>query len=154
MPENVLQEITPNQVEALVDDFRCGRISPRDWTHEAHLVVATWHCLRFSRVEALARVRNGILALNAAQGVPQSPSRGFHETMTRVYMCLVWNAVEQIGRDEPLAALAAGVVERLADRSIPLRYYSRDVLSSSLARTTWVPPDAATLEGLDDFGAA
>jgi hypothetical protein len=65
-------------------------------------------------------------------------------------MALVQAAIEEIGREEPLDVIVAGVVQRLTDRSIPLRYYRRETIGSWEARTSWVPPE---LDPLPTLGA-
>ena len=48
-------------------------------------------------------VREGILRLNAAHGVPTTPTRGYHETITRFYMHMVCDYVaseDRSGRGE------------------------------------------------------
>jgi len=134
-----------DEIEALVWDFQHALLASEQWTHQAHLVVATWYCLRFAPEDAFARVRLGIQRLNAALGVPQTLTRGYHETLTRLYVGLVAKAVDDIGRDQPLETIVSGVLNQLTDRSIPLRYYSREVLWSWEARTSWVLPDLEPL---------
>ena len=99
------------------------------WTHAAHLRVAAMHLARYSLDEAHLLMRVGIIRLNAAQGLVETATRGYHETLTRVWLVLV------------------GAGEH-TDRNAPLRYYSRERLFSLAARTTFMEPDLAPLPAL------
>ena len=123
------------------------RTLPRErWTHAAHLTVALWHLLQYDWPEAVARVREGIKAYNAAHGIRQTPSGGYHETLTIFRMSTVLAFLEMgrnVGRS--LVALANSLAAS-ADRDLPLRHYSRELLFSTEARANWVEPDLLPLD--------
>jgi hypothetical protein len=133
------------EIARLVEDFHSGAIERTRWTHEAHLIVATWHALRFDPDEALARVRVGIQRLNAANGVAQTRTGGYHETLTCLYMTLVSQAVARMDARRPLAEIADGVIAACGDRRLPLRFYSEATLMSWAARTSFVDPDVRAI---------
>ena len=133
--------MTKHELLALVHDFEAARVSRERWTHDAHVAVAAWYLLHCSLGEALDRMRRGIPRLNAANGVPQTPTGGYHETLTRFYMWLVGEALATAPRDASVEAKVARAIDACVDRTLPLRYYSRDRLMSWDARTSWVPPD-------------
>lgn len=113
-----------------------------EWTHRAHLRVAWMHLERWPDVdEAHLRCRIGIVRLNAAHGLEETPQRGYHETLTRVWLELVRRArsTEKTGDSEAFLAHHPHLLEREA----PLRHYSRAVLSSLRARSVFVAPDVA-----------
>jgi ribosomal protein S18 acetylase RimI-like enzyme len=112
--------------EALWRAFGDRTLPATQWTHAAHLRIAAMHVARYSLDEAHLQMRVGIIRLNAAHGLVETATRGYHETLTRVWLVLV----------------AAG---EAADRDAPLRYYSRDRLFSLAARTRFVEPDLAPL---------
>jgi hypothetical protein len=104
--------------------FHDRTLAPAQWTHAAHL-----------------RMRAGILRLNAAHGLVESPERGYHETLTRVWLVLVRAARRQApDRDPANLASDPGLA-----RTAPLAFYSRDRLFSLAARAIFVPPDLAEL---------
>lgn len=115
-----------------------------DWTHRAHLEVALWHALHYSPAEALERVRTGIQAYNLSQGVEQTPTGGYHETLTHLYMALVQDFVRR-NAPAPVEQLSEALWKELAEKQVALRYYSRELLNSWEARTTFVAPDRAAL---------
>jgi len=52
------------------------------FVHRAHLKVAYLYLTRHPLNAALEKVRSGIQAFNAANHIPDEPTRGYHETMT------------------------------------------------------------------------
>jgi hypothetical protein len=137
---------TAEEVERVVAQFGDGTLPHAEWTHRAHLTVALWYASHHSPAEALDLVRAGILRLNAAHGVPTTPTRGYHETITRFYMHMVGRYVEQDGCTGDWAERANRLVARTGSRDLPLRYYSEARLKSPEARAGWVEPDVLPLE--------
>jgi hypothetical protein len=120
--------------------FEAGRITPDVFGHLAHLRLA-WVYLHeaASADEALLRVRGAIQRFAAAAGA----ARKYHETITVFWMRLLDAARHEGGAGE----LADVVRERpeLADKDLPMRYYTRERLFSEQARTAWVEPDRQPL---------
>jgi hypothetical protein len=133
------------EVEDLVARFEDASLSPGEWTHRAHLTVALWYASHHTADDAFDRMRSGILGLNAAHGVPTTPTRGYHETLTRFYMCVVTHHVQQQGGAGDWAERANCLVDRLGARDLPLRHYSSARLGSPKARAEWVEPDLIPL---------
>jgi len=133
-------------IDALAARFEAAAIPALEWTHETHLVVGTWHVARFGADAALERLRAGIRALNAAHGTVNSDTRGYHETITRVYVRLLDGFLRARPAGEPLDdAVAALLAGPLAAREAVLRHYSRARLFSVEARRGWVEPDLEPL---------
>jgi hypothetical protein len=135
-------------VQRLAERFQACALSREEWTHEAHLAVGLWHVVRYGREEALVRLRAGIRALNESNGVANSATGGYHETITGAYVRLLdaFLAARPAGGADSLQdgcdALLAGPI---ADRKILLRHYSQGLLMSPHARAEWVEPDLAPL---------
>lgn len=141
------------EIAALVRAFEDGTLPFARWTHEAHLTVALWYLLHHAPEEATARTHAGIQRYNRANGVAQTPTRGYHETITRFYIWairrfLADSSPENDGdmslHDRANALLASPY----GDRRFPLDYYTRDHLMSWAARTGWVAPDRREMEPL------
>ena len=126
---------------SLVRAFDSATLPKSLWTHRAHLTVATAAVSWFAEDEALRWMRKGIQSLNAAHGVPQTVTGGYHETLTRVYLRLVRHAAATARPGAPLSEVVRVVVDALGDRRIPLEYYSEGRLMSWEARTAWMEPD-------------
>lgn len=134
-----------DEIERLVARFADCTLPCAEWTHEAHLTVGLWHAWRYPADEALDRVRAGILQYNMACGVPTTPTRGYHETITRLYMRLIGHHLANSADPTNLLGLANELLATHAERDLPLRYYSRERLFSPEARAAWVPPDVRPL---------
>lgn len=130
---------------ALWQAFHERTLPHGQWTHRAHLRVAWMHLERYALDEAHLRMRAGIILLNASHGLVESPARGYHETMTRVWLVLVAAARAR----ERCGDSAAFVAGHALDRDAPLAFYSRERLLSGAARSVFVPPDRAPLPQVD-----
>ncbi|HZS60383.1 MAG TPA: hypothetical protein VFA43_14010 [Gemmatimonadaceae bacterium] len=133
-------------VRDLIAAFESHELPHADWTHRAHLTVAAWYVLWYGPDAALDHVRDGIRAHNAAHGIVQTPTGGYHETITRFYVWLVSRAVRRSGVSASLGDIVNRVVDECTDREIPYGYYSRERLMSGDARRGWVEPDLAALD--------
>lgn len=136
-----------DELRSLVAAFEACTLTQAEWTHAAHVSVAVWYVVWYGSAGATDRMRTGIQRLNAVHGVPMTPTRGYHETLTRFYVWLVASELRRTRIDASLADITNAVVAACDDRTIPLRYYSRDRLMSWEARSTWVDPDLRTLDG-------
>ena len=63
------------------------------WTHRAHLRVAYCYVTRFGLEAAIPKVTAGIRAYNRSQGIVDSPTGGYHETMTVAWLASSSNVV-------------------------------------------------------------
>ena len=132
---------TESELHDIVARFQEATLGASEWTHDAHLVTGLWHTTTFNEADALTRMRDGILRLNAAHGTPNTDTRGYHETITRAYLVLL----RAFARDHaPLAGaqLAQALLSSpLADREALFRFYSKNRLMSVEARRGWLEPD-------------
>jgi hypothetical protein len=140
------------EIAALVRGFEECALPFARWTHEAHLTVAVWYLVHFAPEEAAERIRAGIQRYNLANGVVQTPTRGYHETITRFYIWAVRRYLAERRDGNSVVSLLALTNDLLTGlygkRSFPLDYYTRDHLMSWEARTGWVEPDRKPLESL------
>jgi len=140
-------------VERLGARFSAQEIPAAEWTHTAHLMTGAWHVFHLGPDEALHRMRAGIRRLNQAHGTPETPTRGYHETITRAYIELLSVFLAGFPATTPLSARVAALLEhRLAARDALLSFYQRERLMSPEARAAWVEPDRAPLHP-DAMGA-
>lgn len=125
----------------------CDRTLPKSqWTHEAHLRVGLWHLLHAPEEidldkSPLDNLRERIQRYNEATGVSNTPTSGYHETLTRFYVWLIGRFLDQADRTLSEDILAEQLIHRLGNRDLPFQYWSREVLMSPLARKQWVEPD-------------
>jgi ribosomal protein S18 acetylase RimI-like enzyme len=140
-PHGAPEAASPLDDDALWLAFHERTLPAAQWTHVAHLRVAWLHLARYALDDAHLRMRAGIIRLNAVHGLVELPTRGYHETITRVWLVLVAAARGDAPGHDSIAFLAAHSLER----DTPLRYYSRERLFSLAARSCFVAPDLAAL---------
>lgn len=136
--------------------FEAAAIPAASWTHRDHVRMAFLYLRDQPFEAALACIRDGIRALNVANGGQNTASSGYHESVTVAWATLVATAIGAVR-----TAVSAEANARLADseRFIAAhpelldkdrlrRHYSKDCLMSAEARTGYVPPDLEPLPRL------
>lgn len=132
---------TETDILGVVRGFESRTLPKEKWTHEAHLVTAIWYHVNFSEYEAICLLRTGIAAYNEATGGKNTPSDGYHETMT-LFWCKTVNDFVAAHQDLSLIGLCRKfLASEMASKEYPFRFYSREVLLSLKARAICVAPD-------------
>ena len=136
----------PYTLDDLAARFTACTLPKEHWTHLAHLSVGAWHVDRYGAEAALVTLRAGIQRLNDSHGVANSPTSGYHETITVAYVRLIDAFLASFPDRTPLETRVALLVGGpLADKALLLRFWSKDLLMSAAARREWVAPDLAPL---------
>ncbi|GEP44030.1 hypothetical protein [Brevifollis gellanilyticus] len=130
--------------EEFLQQFDTQTLPLEQWDHRAHLRVAYLYLSRLSFEEALVRVRCGIRAYNAAQHIGDTPTGGYHETMTHAWLHLVHVTLSEFGPMENSDQFLTAQSQLLSKRAL-LLFYSRDRIMSAEAKKTFVAPDLAPL---------
>ena len=135
---------------ALCDDelwlaFGASQLPAAAWTHRAHLRVAWLFLRRHPLDEAHVLMRVGIIRLNAFHGLVETPSRGYHDTLTRLWLSLIAALMQT--SDAPSSGAFVDAHAGALGKDAALRHYSRDRLMSVRARAVYVEPDLAPLPG-------
>lgn len=133
------------EIERLVTAFLDCTLPCAEWTHRAHLTVGLWHAREFPPDEALVKMREGILRYNVTCQVPTTPTRGYHETITRFYMTVLGRHLAELADQSDWTAVTNRAIELYGAREFPFEYYTRERLMSSEARADWVEPDLRPL---------
>jgi len=131
--------------EALWRAFGDAALPAAAWPHRAHLRVAWMFLRRHPLDEAHLLMRVGIIRLNAFHGLVETPARGYHETLTRLWLALV--AALMRAADAPSSDAFVDAHAGALGRDAALRHYSRERLMSVRARAVFVEPDLAPLPG-------
>jgi hypothetical protein len=131
--------------ESFLRDFEACNLRAEDWHHREHIKVAYLLLMRFPLEVAIGRMRTGLQALNAAQGVPDRPDRGYHETMTQAWMRLVDFTIRQCGPARDAEQFLEQHPE-LAHPSAMNLFYSQQRLRSPAAKLDYLPPDLHPLK--------
>ena len=114
------------------------------WHHRDHIKLAYLYLRCCSLDEAMTRIRAGIKAHNAAHGLPDSLTSGYHETMTQAWLRLVHLAVCEYGPAESADAFYEQHPELSQKKTLRL-FYSRERFVSDEAKARFVEPDLAPL---------
>jgi hypothetical protein len=135
------------EIENLLSAFEACTLPKPKWTHQAHLIVALWHNLRFRADEALQLVRERITRYNEAVGTPNTATSGYHETITVFYMWAVRQHLASADANASIVEIANTLIRsQCADRNFPFEYYSRERLLSTEARRRFVEPDIQPID--------
>jgi GNAT superfamily N-acetyltransferase len=137
----------PLDDEALWGAFAHRSLPEPEWTHRSHVRVAYLHLLRWNLDESHLRMRVGIVRLNASHGLEETATRGYHETMTRVWLRLLAHRCS--GRSFASSDAFLSAHPELLDKQLPLRFYTRERLLSLQARTMFLEPDILPLPAID-----
>lgn len=120
-----------------LESFEAGTIDVEAFDHEGHVYVGWLYLERYSLLEAIERYSGALKRLTAKLGIPGK----YHETITWFFLVLInerragagdrgWFSFRRENRD---LCLEAGKTLQ--------RYYSRDLLASELAKSSFVLPD-------------
>jgi 4-hydroxy-tetrahydrodipicolinate synthase len=130
------------EVARLAARFAAQEVPASEWTHRAHLMTGAWHVHHLGPDAALRAMREGILRLNKVHGTLETPTRGYHETITRAYVELLAVFLAGFPEGTPLGTrVAAMLAHPLAGRDALLAFYPRDRLMSAEARSAWLEPE-------------
>jgi hypothetical protein len=142
----------PEEIIDLVRAFESCTLDRGLWTHHAHMTVALWYLIRRQKEEATRLIREGIKRYNEACGVVTTKDNGYHETVTLFYIWLVDNFVKRLDETHSIVEIANSLIKAHGDKTLPLKYYSRERLMSWEARTRWVEPDLSPLAQIEVSG--
>ena len=113
-----------------------------EWTHAAHFAAALWLLSRQPEAGVRIAMPPLIRAYNAATGVQNTDTSGYHETITQASI----SAAAAVLASQPQARPLHEVLEVLmagpyGASGWPLAYWTKARLFSVEARRGWVEPD-------------
>jgi hypothetical protein len=118
------------------------------WTHEGHIAATAGLMLLHPEVNVERDLRGLIMRLNDSHGVPNSDTRGYHETITRFFILALRHELARDDATRPAHERVNALLEggELGNGKRALApYWSEAVLFSPEARRGWIPPDLAPL---------
>lgn len=129
--------------EAFLTSVENTTIPIGDFTHAAHVAMAGGIIQRVPQSDRIDRVRSMIRNLGTTHGIPMTRERGYHESLTRMWVHISEAFLAESGLTgvEAIRALVA-VYGRRSD--LHREYYSYEVVTSD-ARWHWWPPDVKPL---------
>lgn len=137
-----MSEISGESLCSLVQGFEAGTWPAANWKHEQHVMLAACYILDYP--DALERLRTGIPAYNVSQGGKNTADSGYHETLTIFWYLILRKFLTGIPGMSRLESIHAAVREFAPKRDLFRDYYDFDVVKSTEARATWIPPTVGT----------
>lgn len=129
--------------KTFLTEFEACRWPLSEWHHRDHIKLAYLYLCRYSFEEALSRIRDGIKAHNAAHQVPDSPTNGYHETMTQAWLRLVQFTIDEYGHTTNADEFYESHPELSQKKTLRL-FYSRKLFTSPEAKAGFCEPDLTT----------
>jgi hypothetical protein len=143
--------------ETFLEQFEACTLPYVHWTHRAHLRVAYLYVSRFGLEGAIPKVTAGIRAYNRSKGIVDTPTTGYHETMTVAWLHIVAAMLDEYGptgailpgsprlleEDAPTSLEFLEAQTQLLEKKLLRLFYSREVFGSPEAKYRFVHPDLA-----------
>lgn len=135
------------EIVRLVERFEDGTLPRKEWNHAAHLTVALWYLMLHDEATATQKTIDGIRAYNHANGIRQSRTGGYHETITLFWLRIAARYAEGLHEEtDALDAINRFVAVYTAQPKLVFEYYSKERIGSWQARYFWVAPDLRPLD--------
>lgn len=131
----------PEQCEAFLRAFEDGSLPAAEWTHQAHIAMATVYINRYKDAvlpHTRAAIRNYLLAVG-------KPITAYHETLTIFWLAVVAEATQSLRNPSLHDAVKQNCAAFGSQSKLHEHYYSFDVANSTDARVRWTPPDLQPL---------
>ncbi|MGB6229930.1 MAG: hypothetical protein WBF53_07370 [Litorimonas sp.] len=130
-----------DDIARIGEGVRDRTLPKADWTHAAHIAAAVWLLDRHGKA-AESVMPDMIRRYNAATGVPNTDTSGYHHTITVASL----RAIRAAMGEGDLAERTNRVLAQGFNRPDWLfRHYSKARLFGVEARRTWVEPDLEPL---------
>jgi len=141
---------TEATLDTFLAAFRDGSFPIRWWTHGAHVAMAASVLWNTPVTQALDLIRERIRSYNLRQGGENTATRGYHETLTRLWIGAVASALTTLPTGTSRLEGVREVYRLFARRSSLFRdWYEIDLLKDQEARRRWLTPSG---EGAALFG--
>jgi hypothetical protein len=147
MTEFPIRHFLSDEAVAHIGEGLLNRTLPRDeWTHEAHLAATTYLVLRHPEIDLDAELRGIISGYNESVGGVNSDREGYHDTITHAFLRGIRLFLEEVDGSRPIHELVNELLmSPMGRRDWPLRFWSKDRLTSVEARRGWIEPDLGVM---------
>lgn len=141
------------EIESLNRLFDAAAVPQDAWTHEAHLLVGFYHVLHYGRAESTIRLRSRIITMNYIHGVPNTASRGYHETITLFWIWVIETYIGKFGGAHEESCYRQFLESPYSRADTLFRFYTKERVFSVEARAHWTTPDLLPVEPEALFGS-
>ena len=136
---------TPEALDSFLRGFEQGTLAKSEWTHGAHVATAACYLFDSDFATVLPLMRARISAFNLSVGGANTPTSGYHETLTHFWLLIVAELLRQRQPASRLEAAQQAVQVFGQARALHTLYYSGDLVNDSAARSQWREPDLLPL---------
>ncbi|MEA3042844.1 MAG: hypothetical protein QOH47_682 [Sphingomonadales bacterium] len=127
------------------EGFLACTLPKPEWTHEAHIGTTCWLILERPDILPERDLPDLIRRYNESVGGVNNETEGYHETITQLFIRTLRQSLAG-GEGKALCERVNAILRSPEGRrDWPLRFYSRERLSSVEARLGWVEPDLSIL---------
>lgn len=125
-----------DEIIALVESFELCEIEPNQFNHHAHITVAVWYLTQSSFDEATKKMKDGLYCFLSHYNL-----HGYNETVTIFWLKVVQDFLTQSKGKHSIVKLINVAVEKFNNSKIIFQHYSKEILQTEKAKTTYVEPD-------------
>jgi hypothetical protein len=140
------------EIDAFLRAFESGTLPKSRWTHAAHIFTGACYVHAYGEAAAIARMRERVSAYNVAVGGQNTPTSGYHETVTVFWIKLLALVVPNFAALHPGMSRSElahkTLAELVSQRDIYSEFYDFDILNSVEARRTWKSPNLRPIDEL------
>jgi len=108
------------QIHAVVAGFEECTTGKEEFTHLSHLTVGVYYLRNSTPEQAFERMRSGLLRF---LGHHRVGSAKYKERLTRAWITLIQDVIDEMRPNLPLLAITNAVIERLGNTRIPVENY-------------------------------
>ncbi|HEV2802270.1 MAG TPA: hypothetical protein VGW12_17490 [Pyrinomonadaceae bacterium] len=130
------------EIEKLVEDFESCTVLREEFDHGAHLAVALWYLARFPYAMAEEHMRAGLHRYTAHHNAQAN----YNETLTLFWLKLVSHFLARADDAHTLDERANELLAAYGSSKLAFEYYSRALVQTPEAKTSWVEPDLKPLD--------
>ncbi len=141
-------DLNTAEIATLIIDFHTRSLPREGWigNDRTHLILGTWYCWHFDLQIAIDKLRTQIKLFNESKGLENSDTVGYHETITVFWMTIIFEFINNFGRNHPFEDVASAIVSAfVGKRDHYADYYSFNIYKSKEARNHWIEPDLKNL---------
>ena len=131
----------PHECRAFLAAFEDGSLPAAEWTHQAHIAMATVYLTRYGD-SVLQHTRAAIRNYLLARGKPVG---AYHETLTVFWLGVVAEAMQEQKTISLHESVQQNCTRFGSQSKLHVHYYGFDVFNSPEAHERWMPPDLRTL---------
>lgn len=127
---------SPDEIIAVVKGFETCETKPEQFSHRAHITVCVWYLSQSGFDVAEKKMKEGLHRFLSHYDL-----HGYNETITMFWLKVLQQHLSQSKDNDSIVNLVNGIAEACGDSKIISQHYSKEILQTEEAKTTWIEPD-------------